>query len=200
MLSAMTSSSHWILSLKLLLLSSAVLSMAVILKFYVPVVAGILVSDVPAVWTSIVLWLKPPYLYLLVNFIIISILASSKLHKDLVDPPPTTVTVPKPSADSQGDFTVSRAVVSDVLEQRYRGANEDFAADVSEDEGKSEYSRVSDREIDEKSETDRRSRLQKEDSMENLLKKKYDQKPPISSKVGNRKAAKAAATPAGVTL
>ncbi|XP_038899530.1 uncharacterized protein LOC120086811 [Benincasa hispida] len=33
--------------------------------------------------------------------------------------------------------------------------------------------------------------------MENLLKKKYDKKPPISSKVGNRKAAKAATTPPG---
>ncbi|XP_023535113.1 uncharacterized protein LOC111796630 [Cucurbita pepo subsp. pepo] len=197
MLSVMTSNSLWILFLKLLLLSSGILSMAEILKFYVPLVVDILVSDVPAVWSSIVLWLRPPYLYLLFNFIIVSILASSKLHQYLVDPPPTTMS--KLYADSRADFTVIRAV-DDVLEKSGRDADEDFAADVSEDEEKSDaelYSKISDRENDENGETDR-SRLQKEDSVEKLL-QKYDKKPPISSKIRNRKAAKAATTPAGTT-
>lgn len=198
MLSVMTSNSLWILFLKLLLLSSGILSMAEILKFYVPLVVDILVSDVPAVWSSIVLWLRPPYLYLLFNFIIVSILASSKLHQYLVDPPPTTMS--KLYADSRADFTVIRAV-DDVLEKSGRDADEDFAADVSEDEEKSDaelYSKISDRENDENGETDR-SRLQKEDSVEKLL-QKYDKKPPISSKIRNRKAAKAATTPAGAIL
>ncbi|XP_022975735.1 uncharacterized protein LOC111475963 [Cucurbita maxima] len=282
MLSVMTSNSLWILFLRLLFLSSAILSMEEILKFYVPLVVDILVSDVPAVWSSIVLWLRPPYLYLLFNFIIVSILASSKLHQYLVDPPPTTV--PKLYDDSRADFRVIRAV-GDVLEKNGRDADEDFAADVSEDEGKSDaelYSKISDGENDENEETDR-SRLQNEDSVENLLQKydkkplklyadsradftviravgdvleksdrdadedfaadvsedeeksdaelyskisdrendgngetgrsrlqkedylvekllqKYDKKPPISLKIGNRKAAKAATTPAGTT-
>ncbi|GAB2284569.1 hypothetical protein Dimus_019024 [Dionaea muscipula] len=70
----------WILLLKLALVSSAVLSTAVILEISTPIVQDFLTADLPLLWSSFLSWLRPPYLYLVLNCIILTIAASSKLQ------------------------------------------------------------------------------------------------------------------------
>ncbi|GAV85359.1 DUF761 domain-containing protein/DUF4408 domain-containing protein [Cephalotus follicularis] len=71
-------SGNLLLSLKIALISTGVLSAAVILKLTVPFA----VSDIaPCVYSKMSSLLRPPYLYLVVNCIIISIVASSKLQQ-----------------------------------------------------------------------------------------------------------------------
>ncbi|KAM7251378.1 hypothetical protein ACFE04_023261 [Oxalis oulophora] len=72
-----------ILALKTVLISTAILSMAVLVTI-LPSLTDFSVFNelVPSSLLNIVsLILRPPYLYIFVNFIIISILASTKLHK-----------------------------------------------------------------------------------------------------------------------
>ncbi|KAK9053947.1 hypothetical protein SSX86_025022 [Deinandra increscens subsp. villosa] len=73
MASSSSSSSSRILSLKALLISLAVVSAAVTLKLTVP----LMFNALPAIWSVAVTWLKPPYLYVVINEIIITIAASS---------------------------------------------------------------------------------------------------------------------------
>ncbi|PIA29041.1 hypothetical protein AQUCO_06300009v1 [Aquilegia coerulea] len=73
---------HSIFSIKNLLLSISVVFISLILKLYVPIVFDIIVSGVPMLWTTLRSWFTPPYLYVIVNFIIIAIAASSRFqHK-----------------------------------------------------------------------------------------------------------------------
>nr|GMC70174.1 Leucine zipper protein [Ipomoea batatas] len=82
------------LSLRILLISTTVISAAVMLKISAPVITDFAVSDVPSIWNAVVSWLRPPYLYLVINCIIVTIVASSKLQSKLDDhvsaPPPDT--------------------------------------------------------------------------------------------------------------
>ncbi|GMH05666.1 hypothetical protein Nepgr_007506 [Nepenthes gracilis] len=73
--------SGWLLSVKLVLISTAVLSMAVIFKLSVPIMLDFLTIELPVLWSSLLSWLRPPYLYLVLNCIILTIVASSKLHQ-----------------------------------------------------------------------------------------------------------------------
>lgn len=88
------SSSGLALSLKLLFISTGVLSAAVLLKLSAPAIADFAVTDVPSFYNVVVSWLRPPYLYLVINCIIVTIVASSKLQSKLGDvslsPSPTT--------------------------------------------------------------------------------------------------------------
>ncbi|CAN4104141.1 unnamed protein product [Withania somnifera] len=77
------SSSNSMLSLKIFLISTTVLSAAIMLKVSAPAVTDFAVSEVPSLWNGVVSWLKPPYLYLVINCIIITIVASSKLQNKL---------------------------------------------------------------------------------------------------------------------
>ncbi|PHU13184.1 hypothetical protein BC332_20114 [Capsicum chinense] len=77
------SSSNYMLSVKILLISTTVLSAIIMLKVSAPAVTDFAVSEVPSIWNGFVSWLKPPYLYLVINCIIISIVASSKLQNKL---------------------------------------------------------------------------------------------------------------------
>ncbi|KAI3865361.1 hypothetical protein MKX03_016401 [Papaver bracteatum] len=63
------SSNKWAFSLRVLLVSTGVLSMAIILKFSVPVVLEFMISVtvIPVFWTSFLSWLTPPYLYVIIN-------------------------------------------------------------------------------------------------------------------------------------
>lgn len=80
-----TSTSN-MLTVKVLLISTSVLSAAIMLT----------ITDfavyVHSIYNGLVSWLRPPYLYLVINCIIITIVASSKLQstKDEVSPSPTT--------------------------------------------------------------------------------------------------------------
>ncbi|KAK9674434.1 hypothetical protein RND81_12G232100 [Saponaria officinalis] len=62
--------------MKTLLISTGVVSLAVTLKLSLPLTLDILTTTELPHFS----WLQPPYLYLIVNCIIISIVASSKLH------------------------------------------------------------------------------------------------------------------------
>ncbi|PIN10826.1 hypothetical protein CDL12_16573 [Handroanthus impetiginosus] len=72
----MAAMSSWILSVKMLLISAGVVSLAMGLKFWVPIA----VNGIPGMWSHFVSWLKPPYLYIIMNGIIITIAASSRFQ------------------------------------------------------------------------------------------------------------------------
>lgn len=77
------SSTNSMLSLKIFLISTTVLSAGIMLKLSAPAVTDFAVSEVPSIWNGVISWLKPPYLYLVINCIIITIVASSKLQNKL---------------------------------------------------------------------------------------------------------------------
>ncbi|CAJ1961556.1 unnamed protein product [Sphenostylis stenocarpa] len=86
-------------SWKLLLLSAALIFAALGVKVSLPVAA----TQLPLLWTSFLLFLKPPYLFLLLNTIIISIVASSRFHHPKHQPgstPPPPPTPPPPQIQS----------------------------------------------------------------------------------------------------
>lgn len=70
-----------ILSVKALLISTGVVSIAMFLKLSLPVI----INETPIIWSSILSWLQPPYLYFVLNAIIIIIAASSKFHTKVDD-------------------------------------------------------------------------------------------------------------------
>ncbi|KAI3456326.1 hypothetical protein Pfo_012989 [Paulownia fortunei] len=79
----MVSMSNWVLSMKVLLISVGVVSLAMGLRFSVPIA----VNEIPAMWSIILSWLKPPYLYIIINGIIITIAVSSRFHQSQSEPP-----------------------------------------------------------------------------------------------------------------
>ena len=78
----MASASTLMLSLKVLFISTGVLAIALGLKVSVPLVLEFSVSQAPLLWSTFRSWLKPPYLYLNINGIIITIAASSQFHQN----------------------------------------------------------------------------------------------------------------------
>lgn len=72
---------------KVLLISTGILSTAMALKLTLPFISHFLIHEAPSISTF---FLTPPYLYILLNFIILTILASSKFHT-YQDTPPTLI-------------------------------------------------------------------------------------------------------------
>ncbi|KAI4320751.1 hypothetical protein MLD38_034196 [Melastoma candidum] len=68
------------LSPRILLLSTFLLPSAFLLHSCLPLIAEFVVDQLPPVCSAVAPWLRPPYLYILVNCIILSIVASSKLQ------------------------------------------------------------------------------------------------------------------------
>ena len=66
------------LSLKVVLISTSVLFLSSYLKVFVTLVHGFYVNQASLLWSSLVSWLKPPYLYVIINCIIITIVVSSR--------------------------------------------------------------------------------------------------------------------------
>ncbi|KAL6529746.1 hypothetical protein OROGR_015369 [Orobanche gracilis] len=64
---------------KVVLISTSVLSSVIMLKFSAPVITD-LAECVPSIYNGVVSWMTPPYMYLIINCIIITIVASSKLQ------------------------------------------------------------------------------------------------------------------------
>ncbi|KAI3992787.1 hypothetical protein MKX01_021748 [Papaver californicum] len=69
-----------ILSVKTVLISVGFLSIAFILNLSLPLVLEFIVNQLPQLWNSMKSWLTPPYLYILINGIILTIAASSRFH------------------------------------------------------------------------------------------------------------------------
>ncbi|XWS18316.1 hypothetical protein CRYUN_Cryun32bG0033600 [Craigia yunnanensis] len=78
----MASASTWMLSLMVLFISTGILAIALGLKVSVPLVLEFSVCQAPLLWSTFRSWLKPPYLYVIINGIIITIAASSWFHQD----------------------------------------------------------------------------------------------------------------------
>ncbi|KAI3823905.1 hypothetical protein L1987_05350 [Smallanthus sonchifolius] len=70
------------LSVRVLLISTGILSATVAMKFCFPPALNFAVYNIPVVWSAILSWLKPPYLYVIINGIIITIAASSRFLHD----------------------------------------------------------------------------------------------------------------------
>ncbi|KAK2639196.1 hypothetical protein Ddye_026991 [Dipteronia dyeriana] len=80
-MSIFSSSGSITFSFKVGLVSTCVLSAAMVLKFSFPLISEFVASDIPVFWNVVLQWLKPPYLYVVINCIIISIVASAKLQQ-----------------------------------------------------------------------------------------------------------------------
>ncbi|XP_044460904.1 uncharacterized protein LOC123192424 [Mangifera indica] len=78
----MVLSSSWLLSLKVMFMSTGVLTVALFFKVSVPLVMDFSASKAPVLWSSFLSWLRPPYLYLIINFIILGIAASSRFFQN----------------------------------------------------------------------------------------------------------------------
>lgn len=85
------------LSVKTVLISTGILSMAMGLKLTVPVVSNFIFTEAaPTLSTFFLTCFTPPYLYLLLNFIILTIVATSKLHNHNNSPPDTVLLPTEP--------------------------------------------------------------------------------------------------------
>ncbi|OWM77526.1 uncharacterized protein LOC116206949 [Punica granatum] len=94
---------NWLVSVQVLLISAGVVSIATALKFSViPLISELSSSYLPPLRTSIVAWLKPPFLFLIINGIIITIAASYRFQyqssrevspQPIPDPPERVVEV-----------------------------------------------------------------------------------------------------------
>ncbi|XAR67529.1 hypothetical protein NMG60_11002311 [Bertholletia excelsa] len=81
MASLSQSSNNWMQSLKVGLISISVMCVALMLKLSVPALTQFAFSEIPSIWNFFVSLLRPPYLYVVINGIIITIVASSKLQQ-----------------------------------------------------------------------------------------------------------------------
>lgn len=68
------------LSIKAVAVSAAALSTALILHQAGPSIVLFASSEIPKIYASVIAWLTPPYLYFVINGIIISIAASSRFQ------------------------------------------------------------------------------------------------------------------------
>ncbi|KAF8398673.1 hypothetical protein HHK36_014528 [Tetracentron sinense] len=70
-------------TIKLAFLSIGIVSTVLVLKFAIPYSFNLLLSTLPRLMISFRSWLSPPYIYIVVNFIIITIAASSTFQQKL---------------------------------------------------------------------------------------------------------------------
>lgn len=89
-------------------MSAGVISMALALKVSVPLVFEFSVLYVPLIWNSLISCLRPPYIYIIINGIIISIVASSRFHQKEAD-----AYVEIPSATKASEDIGYREIVSE---------------------------------------------------------------------------------------
>ncbi|KAL8128345.1 hypothetical protein AgCh_015075 [Apium graveolens] len=102
-------SAHLMFSLKVLTISSSICFIAMLLKLSLPHLTTFPLFDFPAVLNAVASWLKPPYLYLVINCIIITIVATSKLQSKFdyyafsPPPPPQVASVGKSDDEVAAD-------------------------------------------------------------------------------------------------
>uniref|UniRef100_A0A7N0V670 DUF4408 domain-containing protein n=1 Tax=Kalanchoe fedtschenkoi TaxID=63787 RepID=A0A7N0V670_KALFE len=143
-------SSH-ITSFKVVLMSTGLLSLTMALKVSVPVIGDFILYEAPMLWNYLVSCFRPPYLYLLINSIIITIAASSKLQSsssesdststDLASPQPVerSLISEKDFADAGPEFDfvhpMANVVVDDDDDETGRGDAEARVSDAVADDG-----------------------------------------------------------------
>ncbi|KAF5728947.1 hypothetical protein HS088_TW21G01103 [Tripterygium wilfordii] len=97
-------------SIRVFFISTGVLSLALLLKFSVPLMTEFSAHQA---WSSFLSWLKPPYLYFVINGIIITIAASSRFHKNNEENQPEQLPVPvKMSTNPVPDFGYAEKVTA----------------------------------------------------------------------------------------
>lgn len=73
------------ISIKTALISTGIAALSLFLKSSVPIAVDFSVSRFPIFWSSFLSWLKPPYLFVVINVIITVIVASSKYYQSIGD-------------------------------------------------------------------------------------------------------------------
>lgn len=81
-----SSTRTWISSVKLILISFGIVSLAMAIKFSTPFIVHFVFNQLPVIWSIILPWTKPPYIYIIVNCIIITIAATSRFHQTTSSP------------------------------------------------------------------------------------------------------------------
>ncbi|XP_008777616.2 uncharacterized protein LOC103697522 [Phoenix dactylifera] len=116
-----SSSSTWVFSLKAMVASVVVLSAALMLHLRGASILGFLVSEIPRMYGFLLSWLTPPYLYFVINGIILSIAASSRFQK--------------PAPDGQDPARSAPSMANPTLTQlpEYMPPAEEYAAKIAED-------------------------------------------------------------------
>jgi len=118
---------------KLVLMSMGVVSTLVLFKVaVVPYTFHLLLSTLPQFWVSVRSWLTLPFLYIIVNFIIIIIAASSNFH-------PKSNSHPKPFSDSHAPSDPKHATTT-IL---------DTANNPTEPESQANEPKVEEKEVEE---------------------------------------------------
>ncbi|KAJ4833906.1 hypothetical protein Tsubulata_032940 [Turnera subulata] len=209
------------LSLKLLLVSSGVLCMALLLKLSVPLALHFSLHQAPLLWASFAAWLKPPYLYVVINCIIITIAASSRFHPHKHDDSSSTsasasaavgdseiLKVSSQTVEIRPDFRAAEIVYGEQEVARPVEVEKESVA-VFEDKNEvvvvSNGSLEEDRDDVEEEEEEEEEEFvisksswmppKRTESVENLLLETLSpvevKKPPVSSRFGHRKPVKA---------
>ncbi|KAL1357035.1 hypothetical protein HN51_009037 [Arachis hypogaea] len=93
---------------KLVLMMMGVVSLLFLLKVaIIPYTFDLLLSTLPRLWTSARSWLTLPFVYIIVNFIIITIAASSNFSHQSIPFSSATSSPKKTDADSDSDATTT---------------------------------------------------------------------------------------------
>ncbi|TKY49053.1 hypothetical protein E2542_SST26479 [Spatholobus suberectus] len=178
--------------------------MAMGLKLTLPLLSHFLLTQAPHVWAFVLTCFTPPYLYILLNFIILTIVASSKLHNHHHHhhSPPDTVLLPSDPAIYDGPPAAVQIPASDTVnfsavasdEYLYETKTTPSHDSVTEGNGSVGYvydentpvkATVNDDDVGVVSPS-----LQRKDSSEFAFANE-NEKPPVSARFSHRKAVKA---------
>ena len=154
--------------------------MAMALKVSVPVVSDFVVLEVPSIWSIVLTWLRPPYLHIIINYIII---ASSKLHMRIEeDSAPEMITLtPVPVVKVSDDVRIND--YSDVYENGVFLSGGGLGYSVG-------YDAVEKKVMDEAKVVASRP-VERKDSMELSFLNNKNEKPSVFARFAHRKAMKA---------
>ncbi|KAK7380131.1 hypothetical protein VNO78_32570 [Psophocarpus tetragonolobus] len=136
---------------KLVLMSMGVISTLVLLKVaIVPYTFHLVLSTLPQFWGSVRSWLTPPFIYIIVNFIIITIAASSNFHPKNSNHPKPFSESPAPSDSKHTITTIS-----------------DTSDHTTESESQSNEPKEEEKDVEEKQEQEQEEEVVQESDLSN---------------------------------
>ncbi|KAI3466643.1 hypothetical protein Pfo_023306 [Paulownia fortunei] len=115
--------------MKVFLILAGAVSLAMGIKLTVPVA----VNEVPVIWSIILPWLKPPYLYIVMNAIIITIAVSSRFQQNQSEPPVHSqhlISVKTPPPADFASFSAQPEVGTSVEEPQAAYESEDSVVEL----------------------------------------------------------------------